>query len=118
MCGVAQHAEDTPGQSRRDTKPGNDVAALENEQVVYVPNDNYRNLSREAKHPRELLKDYINHIRPLTGKAGINRSFSGVPIHLLIFFVFGGKLLCAGWCNAAINCFWKIWVILKRTNLR
>ena len=35
MCGVAQHAGDTPGRSRL---------------VVYVPDDNYRNPLRETKH--------------------------------------------------------------------
>ena len=37
--------------------PANDVAALLNEQVVYVPDDNYKNPLREAEHQRELLKD-------------------------------------------------------------
>ena len=35
---------------RRVLTPANDVAALQNEQVVYVPNGNYRNPSREANH--------------------------------------------------------------------
>ena len=34
------------------TIPANDAAALQNEQVVYVPNENYRNLLRDAKHQR------------------------------------------------------------------
>ena len=38
--------------------PTTDVAALQNEHVLYVPNENYRNPSREAKHQQELLKDY------------------------------------------------------------
>ena len=42
MCGVVQHAEETSGWGRQATNPANDVAALQNEQVVYVPNDNYR----------------------------------------------------------------------------
>ena len=39
-------------QAREDgaPTPANDVVALQNEQVVYVPHDNYRNPSREAKH--------------------------------------------------------------------
>ena len=40
---------------------GNDAAAQQNEQVVYMPNENYRNPSREAKHQRELLKDYFKN---------------------------------------------------------
>ena len=30
--------------------PANDLAALQNEQVMYGPDDNYRNPTREAKH--------------------------------------------------------------------
>ena len=48
--------------------PANDVEALRNEQVVYVPDDNYRNLSREAKYQRDQLKDYFNHFSALTGQ--------------------------------------------------
>ena len=52
----------------RAPTPGNDVAAQQNEQAVYVPNENYRNPSREAKHQRELLKDYFNHVRHWLGR--------------------------------------------------
>ena len=38
------------GRAWRAPTPANDVAALQNEQVVYVPDDNYRNPLREAKH--------------------------------------------------------------------
>ena len=62
MCGVAQHAEDTPRQSRQGT------AAIANEQVAYVPDDNYRNPLREAKHQQDLLKDYFNHLGALAGQ--------------------------------------------------
>ena len=48
MSGVAKHAEDTLGQSRRH--PPHDILPLQNEQVVYVPGDNYRSPSMEAKH--------------------------------------------------------------------
>ena len=65
ICGFAQHAEDTPD---RAPTPANDVTPLENEQVVYVPNDNYRNPSREAKHQQELLKDYFDHMGVLAGQ--------------------------------------------------
>ena len=34
----------------------NDVATQHNEQEVYVPNENYRNPSKQAKHQRELLQ--------------------------------------------------------------
>ena len=50
---------------RADWEPilGNDVAGQQNEPTVYVPNDKYRDPLREAKHQRELLKDYFNHVR-------------------------------------------------------
>ena len=41
-------------------------AALQNKQVVYVSDDNYRNPSREARHQQELLKDYFSHVWALT----------------------------------------------------
>ena len=45
------------GGADRAPNPANDVVALQNEQAVYVPQENYRNPSREAKHQQELLKD-------------------------------------------------------------
>ena len=45
----------------------NDVAALQNKQVVYVPDDKYRNPLREAKHQQDVLKDYLNHVGALAG---------------------------------------------------
>ena len=87
-----------PGSADRAPTQANDVAAPPNEQVVYVPNDNYRNPSREAKHQRELLKDYFNHMgridwagqdsegaemcqptTPGSEEAGIHQSFLGLP---------------------------------------
>ena len=38
------------GGADRAPTPTNGVAALRNEQVVYVPDDNYRNPLREHKH--------------------------------------------------------------------
>ena len=52
------------GHTRTPT-PENDVATQQN---VYVPNVTCRNPSREAKHQQELLKDYFNHVRALTGQ--------------------------------------------------
>ena len=43
----------------------NDVATQHNEQEVYVPNENYSNPSKQAKHQRELLKDYFNQVGAL-----------------------------------------------------
>ena len=45
MC-VVQDAEDTPGQADRAPTQTNDVAEIQNEQVAYVPDDNYRNQGR------------------------------------------------------------------------
>ena len=50
------------GGTDRAPNPENDAATLQNEQVVYVPNEKYRNPSRQAKHQRQLLKDYFNHV--------------------------------------------------------
>ena len=46
------------GGTDRAPNPGNDGAALQNNQAC-VPNKNYRNPSREVKHQRELVKDYF-----------------------------------------------------------
>ena len=55
------------GGADRGAATANDIAALQNEQAVYVPDDHYRNLLREAKHLQELLKDYFSHIGALAG---------------------------------------------------
>ena len=56
------------GGEDRALTPGNDVAAQQNEQAVYVPNENYRKASREDKQLQELLKDYFSHILTLAGQ--------------------------------------------------
>ena len=66
--GCQRHCVYVCGADRVPT-PGNDVAAQQNEQAVYVPYENYRNPSREAKHQCEILKDYFNHLEG-TGRAG------------------------------------------------
>ena len=58
------------GGANRAPNPGNDGAAQLNEEAVCVPNDNYMNPLREAKHQRELLKDYFNHMGALDGRTG------------------------------------------------
>ena len=50
------------GGTDRAPIPANYVAAQQNGQVVYVPNEVYRNPLREVKHQRELLKDYLYHV--------------------------------------------------------
>ena len=63
-----------------------------------MPDDNYRNLSREAKHQRELLTVYFNHLGALAGQedmgatlgieeAGIYLSFSGLPNYSKKFYL-------------------------------
>ena len=47
---------------------GNNAVALQKEQAVYVPIENYRNPLREAKLQRDLLKDYFNHMGALPGQ--------------------------------------------------
>ena len=49
------------GGADRAPTPVNDVGALQNGQVVYIPDDNYRNPLREIKHLSDLLKDSFNH---------------------------------------------------------
>ena len=56
------------GGADRAPTPGDDIVALQNEQVVYVKDDNYRNPSTEAKHQQDLLKEYFNHIGALAGQ--------------------------------------------------
>ena len=55
------------GQTVRALTPADDIAALQNQQVVNLPDD-YRNRSRDAKHQQDLLKDYINHLDALAGQ--------------------------------------------------
>ena len=56
------------GGADRASTPVNHIATLQNEEVVYVPADNYRSPSKEAKHQQELLKDYFNHVVALVGQ--------------------------------------------------
>ena len=56
------------GEADNKPTPATYVAAQQNEQAVYMPNENYRNPLRQAKHQQELLKDYFNHIGTLTGQ--------------------------------------------------
>ena len=71
-----------------------------------MPDENYRNPAREAKHQRDLLKDYFNHVGALAGRrtgsemcqpntlgseeAGIYQSFSGLPNY--------SKVSYLSWC--------------------
>ena len=56
-CVVLHNILKTPkGGVDRLPTPAKDVAALQNEQVVYVPDDNYRNPLREAKHQKKIIE--------------------------------------------------------------
>ena len=51
MCVVLHNMMRThQGGADRSPTPANDVPALQNEHAVYVPNKNYRNPLRKAKH--------------------------------------------------------------------
>ena len=52
----------------RASTPGNNVKAKRNEQVVYVPNDNYRNPLSEAKRQQGLLKDCFSPVGALAAR--------------------------------------------------
>ena len=53
-CVVLQNLLKT--QERATERAADDIAAVQNEQVVYVPDDNYRNPSSEAKNQQDLLR--------------------------------------------------------------
>ena len=65
------------GPDRAPTRT-DDIAAQQNEQVLYVPDENYRNPLREARHQRDLLKDYFNY---LSASAGQDRIWEKSPVH-------------------------------------
>ena len=54
-CLVLHMLRTHQGTADRAQAPANDVAAQQNKQGVYVPNENYRNPSRIATHQREGL---------------------------------------------------------------
>ena len=56
------------GGADRAPTTADDIVTLQNEQVVYVPDDNYRNPLKEAKHQQELQKDYFNHLGESAGQ--------------------------------------------------
>ena len=49
--------------------PTDDIAGIANEVAVYLLDENHRNPLREAKHQRDLLKDYFNHVGALAEQA-------------------------------------------------
>ena len=49
------------GGPEREPTPADDITTLQNEKVVYVPDENYKNSLRDAKHQLDLLKDCFMH---------------------------------------------------------
>ena len=63
MCVVLHNMLRThQGGADRTPTPGNDVAAQQNEQAVYVLNKNYRNPSREAKHQQVFFLNFFPNL--------------------------------------------------------
>ena len=69
------------GRVDRALTPSNDIAAIANEQVIYALGENCRNPSRGAKHQRDLLRDYFNHIGALAKQVkriwGVTSTYPG-----------------------------------------
>ena len=58
---------------------------------MYVPNENYRNPLGEAKHQREPLEDYSNHMEGIGWAGGldlrcVNQQPGGRSCHLSVVF--------------------------------
>ena len=56
------------GGADRPPNPADDILAPQADQEEQGDNRNFRNPSREAKHQRDLLKDYFNHVGALVGQ--------------------------------------------------
>ena len=56
------------GGAVRPPTPADDIQPPQADQGEQGPNENFRNLSREAKHQHDLLKDYFNHMGALAGQ--------------------------------------------------
>ena len=83
------------GAADRSPTPADDIQPPQADQGEQRHHENLRNPSREAKHQRDLLKDYFNHVgrwlgrrtefkktegsRLRGGHAVIYQSFSGLP---------------------------------------
>ena len=52
----------------RPPNPTDDIQPPQNDQGEQAQDENVRNPSREAKHQRDLLKDYFNNLRALAGQ--------------------------------------------------
>ena len=83
-----------PGGVATAPNPWDEVAALENEPLIYGADENCWNPSRKAKQQRDLLKNFFNHVGALAGQEDLRcekystletegvciyQSFSGLP---------------------------------------
>ena len=56
------------GAADRPPTPADDIQPPQGDQGEQGHQENFRKPSREAKHKRDLLKDYFNHVGALAGK--------------------------------------------------
>ena len=56
------------GEADRPPTPADDIQSPQADQGEQGHHENLRNPSREAKHQRDLLKDYFNHLGVLAGQ--------------------------------------------------
>ena len=56
------------GAADRSSTPADDIQPPQADQGEQRHRENLRNPSREAKHQRDLLKDYFNHVGALPGQ--------------------------------------------------
>ena len=56
------------GRGDRPSTPADEIVAPQADQGEKGQHENFRNPLREAKHQRDLLKDYFNHVGALAGQ--------------------------------------------------
>ena len=56
------------GGADRPPTPADDIQPPQNDQGEQAKDENVRNPSREAKHQRNLLKDYFNNLGAMAGQ--------------------------------------------------
>ena len=66
--GTTLHAEKLSGGADIPPNPADNKLAPQTDQGEQAHHENLRNPSREAKHQRDLLKDYFNHKGVLAGQ--------------------------------------------------
>ena len=114
------------GGANRAPTIGNDVAALQNEEVVHMPENNYGNPSREGKHQRPTKGLLQSHgalawqrkrskmCQPTTlgaEEAGTYQSFSGLPNYSKNFY-FSWCCSNVKWAEAGLVGWWSLMFLL------